>query len=95
MRSALIWANLGDCRGNVEAAQADDPEKAELRDVLDALAGLGMFTAHDAAMKISGGDRRMRDALARFIDRGGPLNKRMFGRYLQALPGNTRWRAVG
>lgn len=46
VRSALMWLNMGDCRGDVAAIYNDDPEKTELADILEALPA-GWFTARE------------------------------------------------
>ena len=41
VRWALIWLGMGDCRGDIDALRADDPEKAELAEIIDALPTAG------------------------------------------------------
>jgi hypothetical protein len=52
IRSALIWLGLPDCRGDVAAQRAADPEKDELAEIVEALP-TGPFTTREIAAKVS------------------------------------------
>ena len=85
VRSALIWLGMGDCRGDIEAMRADDPEKAELAEIIDALP-TGRFTVRDIAHSVSESPA-MREAFAGFIGRNGVFATKSFGRYLARFRG--------
>lgn len=89
MRSALIWLNMGDCRGDVRELRAEDPEKEELAEIIREISRAMQaekFTARDIATKI-GVDPELRQVLERFIGRGGAFSTRSFGRYLLRYSG--------
>lgn len=85
VRSALIWLGMGDCRGDIEAMRADDPEKAELAEIIDALP-TGRFTVRDIAHSVSESPE-MREAFAGFVGRNGVFATKSFGRYLARFRG--------
>lgn len=85
VRSALIWLNMGDCRGDVEAMRAEDPEKAALAEVIDVLPS-GLWTVKDIRRCVKE-DGDVREALASFIDRGGEFNAKRFAWYLRRHTG--------
>lgn len=80
VRSALIWLGMGDCRGDVEAMREDDPEKAELAEIIEVLPRR-RFTVREVAAMVAGDDT-MKDVLESFIGRGGAFSAKRFGRYL-------------
>ena len=85
VRSALIWLGMGDCRGDIEAMRADDPEKAELAEIIDALP-TGRFTVRDIAHSVSESPE-MREVFAGFVGRNGVFATKSFGRYLARFRG--------
>jgi putative DNA primase/helicase len=85
VRSALIWLGMGDCRGDVDAMRADDPEKAELAEIIDALP-TGRFTVREIAHSVSESPE-MREVFAGFIGRNGVFATKSFGRYLARFRG--------
>lgn len=85
VRSALIWLGMGDCRGDVDAMRADDPEKAELAEIIDALP-TGRFTVREIAHNVSESPE-MREVFAGFIGRNGVFATKSFGRYLARFRG--------
>lgn len=80
VRSALLWLGHSDCRGDVSAMRADDPEKAELAEIIDALP-TGRFTVKDVARKI-GENQALQDSFEAFIVRG-IFSSKKFGHYLK------------
>ena len=76
VRSALIWLGMGDCRGDIDALRADDPEKAELAEIIDALP-TGRFTVRDIAHSVSESPA-MREVFAGFIGRNGVFATKSF-----------------
>ena len=80
MRSALIWTGMGDCRGDVNAMRVEDPEKAELLEIIEAMPA-GRFTTREIGNRVAV-DPGMREVLEGFIGRGGAFSTRRFGRYL-------------
>jgi putative DNA primase/helicase len=80
VRSSLMWLGLADCRGDVAAQRAADPEKDELAEIIDALP-MGPFTTKEIALKVAESPA-LKEALATFIDRGGVFSSKRFGRYL-------------
>lgn len=92
VRSSLIWLGLADCRGDVAAQRAADPEKDELAEIIEALPS-GPFTSRQIAFKV-GESPPLKEALAFFIDRGGVFSSKRFGRYLARYEGTRiggRW----
>ena len=85
VRSALIWLGMGDCRGDVDAMRADDPEKAELAEIIDALP-TGRFTVREIAHNVSESPE-LREVFAGFIGRNGVFATKSFGRYLARFRG--------
>ncbi|RWB24412.1 MAG: hypothetical protein EOQ41_27375 [Mesorhizobium sp.] len=80
VRSSLIWLGLADCRGDVGAQRAADPEKDELAEIIEALPN-GPFTTRDIALRIADSPL-LREALVGFIERSGTFSSKRFGRYL-------------
>ncbi|MCK1492194.1 hypothetical protein IVB14_17640 [Bradyrhizobium sp. 180] len=80
VRSALIWLGMGDCRGDVDALRADDPEKIELAEIIAAMPA-GQFTSREIGNKVAT-DQSLREVLESFISRGGTFSSKRFGRYL-------------
>ncbi|RUW24664.1 hypothetical protein [Mesorhizobium sp. M4B.F.Ca.ET.013.02.1.1] len=92
VRSSLMWLGLADCRGDVAAQRAADPEKDELAEVIVALP-IEPFTARGIAVKIAESPL-LRETLATFIDRGGVFSSKRFGKYLARYAGTRvggRW----
>ncbi len=92
VRSSLIWLGMGDCRGNVELMRADDPEKAELADIIAALP-IGEFTARQVAAKAVC-ETDLRETFESFIGRNGTFSTKALGRYLARHHGTRiggRW----
>lgn len=85
VRSALIWLGMGDCRGDVDAMRADDPEKAELAEIMDALP-TGRFTVREVAHSVSESPE-LREVFAGFVGRNGVFATKSFGRYLARFRG--------
>ncbi|MBR1209470.1 hypothetical protein [Bradyrhizobium sp. JYMT SZCCT0180] len=85
VRSALIWLGMGDCRGDVDAMRADDPEKAELAEIIDALP-TGRFTVREIAHSVAESPE-MREVFVSFIARNGVFATKSFGRYLARFRG--------
>ncbi|MER9450106.1 hypothetical protein [Mesorhizobium sp. M0254] len=85
VRSSLMWLGLADCRGDVAAQRAADPEKDELADIIDALPS-APFTTKQIALKV-GESQLLKEALATFVDRGGVFLSKRFGRYLARYAG--------
>lgn len=85
VRSALIWLGMGDCRGDVEALRADDPEKAELAEIIEVLPRR-RFTVREVAAMVAGDDT-MKDVLESFIGGGGVFSTKRFGKYLARYAG--------
>lgn len=85
VRSALIWLGMGDCRGDVDAMRADDPEKAELAEIIDALP-TGRFTVREFAHSVSESPE-LREVFAGFVGRNGVFATKSFGRYLARFRG--------
>ncbi len=86
VRSALIWLGMGDCRGDVDAMRAEDPEKEELAAIIAALPAW-QFTARDMVAKANS-DPDLREALASLAARGsGGLTSKKFGKYLASQRG--------
>ncbi|MBN8978919.1 MAG: hypothetical protein J0I08_20825, partial [Rhizobiales bacterium] len=81
VRSALIWLGMGDCRGDVDAMRAEDPEKAELAEIIAAMPD-GKFTSREIGARIASGDTALREVLESFVVRGGTFSTKKFGRYL-------------
>ena len=79
VRSALIWLGLPDCLGDVDAMRAEDPEKAELRGILESLPR-GRFTAKEI-VAMTAGDADLREALEGLADRSGKISSKRLGRY--------------
>lgn len=79
IRSALIWVNMGDCRGDVDEIRAEDPEKEALAELIEALPSTA-FTAKEIR-DLVGQDPDLRSALSQFFDKGAFSAKR-FGRFL-------------
>lgn len=80
VRSALIWLGMGDCRGDIDALRADDPEKIELAEIIAAMPP-GPFTSREIGNKVAT-DQSLREVLESFISRGGTFSSKRFGRYL-------------
>ncbi|BBF92835.1 hypothetical protein [Blastochloris tepida] len=80
VRSALLWLGAGDCRGDVGAQRAEDPEKAELAEIIAALPA-GRFQVRDVARLVAGNEEA-REVFESFIGRGGTFASKRFGRYL-------------
>jgi len=92
VRSALMWLGMGDCRGDIDAMRADDPEKIELAEIIAAMPP-GRFTSREIANTVAV-DQAMRDTLESFIGRGGVFSTKKFGRYLLRFAGTVtggRW----
>lgn len=92
VRSALLWLGMGDCRGDIDAMRADDPEKTELAEIIAAMPP-GRFTVREIA-NIVATDQAMRDTLESFVGRGGVFSSKRFGRYLLRFAGTViggRW----
>jgi len=81
VRSALIWTNMPDPRGNVEEMRAEDAEKVTLREIMDALPSTP-FTVREVKRLVHTDDD-LRTALSRFIDRGGSFASARFAGYLR------------
>lgn len=80
VRSALMWLGMGDCRGNIDAMRADDPEKIELAEIIAAMPK-GPFTSREIGNRIAM-DQSLREVLENFVSRGGIFSPKRFGRYL-------------
>ncbi|WP_314952087.1 hypothetical protein [Bradyrhizobium cosmicum] len=80
VRSALLWLGMGDCRGDVDAMRADDPEKIELAEIIAAMP-TGPFTSREIANRVAT-DQSLREVLESFTSRGGAFSSKRFGRYL-------------
>ncbi|MGO3934488.1 hypothetical protein NP284_40100 [Rhodopseudomonas pseudopalustris] len=92
VRSSLIWLGIGDCRGDVDAMRADDPEKTELAEIIAAMPP-GRFTTREIANLVAS-DQAMRETLEGFVGRGGVFSSKRFGRYLLRFAGTViggRW----
>lgn len=92
VRSSLIWLGLADCRGDVAAQRAADPEKDELAEIIQALPS-GPFTTREVAIKVAESPL-LKETLASFMDRGGVFSSKRFGRYLARYSGTrigNRW----
>ncbi len=87
VRSALIWLNMGDCRGDVAAMYAEDTEKAELAEIMEALPRIP-FTVREISFKVQG-DTDLREILEGFMNRNGGLATKKFGRYLARYAGTV------
>ncbi|ADP71270.1 hypothetical protein Rvan_2042 [Rhodomicrobium vannielii ATCC 17100] len=81
VRSALIWTNMPDPRGNVEEMRAEDPEKVTLREIMDALPSTP-FTVKEVKRLVHTDDD-LRTALAGYLDRNGSLNTVRFAGFLR------------
>ena len=81
VRSALMWLGMGDCRGDVAAMRADDPEKAELAEIIDALP-TGRFTVKDVARMVSE-KAELREIFETFMGRNNIFASKRFGHYLK------------
>jgi putative DNA primase/helicase len=80
VRSALMWLGMGDCRGDTAAMQADDPEKVELAEIIEALPA-GRFMVKDIARKVAD-NAELREPFENFMGRNGIFASKKFGRYL-------------
>lgn len=92
VRSALVWLGMWDCRGDIDALRADDPEKTELAEIIAAMPP-GRFTTREIANMVAV-DQAMRDTLETFVGRGGVFSSKRFGRYLLRFAGTViggRW----
>lgn len=85
VRSSLIWLGLADCRGDVAAQRAADPEKDELAEIIEALP-IGPFTAREIGIRVAESPL-LREALSVFMDRSGVFSPKRFGRYLARYSG--------
>ena len=85
VRSALIWLGMGDCRGDVDAMRAEDPEKAELAEIIDALP-TGRFTVREIAHNVAESPE-LREVFAGFVGRNCVFATKSFGRYLARFRG--------
>ncbi len=85
VRSALIWMGMGDCRGDVDAMRAEDPEKAELAEIMEGLP-TGRFTVREIAHNVSESPE-LREVFAGFVGRNGVFATKTFGRYLARYRG--------
>ncbi|MFS2175641.1 toprim domain-containing protein [Rhizobium pisi] len=81
VRSALLWLNMGDCRGDVDEMRSEDPEKLALAEIIDALPNMP-FTVKDVCNLINE-DPDARRALSQFMDKGGTFSTKRFGGYLR------------
>ncbi|MES0031194.1 hypothetical protein [Mesorhizobium sp. M0040] len=72
VRSSLIWLGLADCRGDVAAQRAADPEKDELAEIIEALPN-GPFTTREIALRVADSPL-LREALGGFIERSGAFS---------------------
>lgn len=103
IRSSLLWLGCADCRGDVDAQRAADPEKDELAEILEALSSefAGTFTVKNVADKATAmntdktaANSELREALASFVERSGIFASKRFGRYLKRYTGTRiagRW----
>ncbi|MES0016158.1 hypothetical protein [Mesorhizobium sp. M0036] len=92
VRSSLMWLGLADCRGDVAAQRAADPEKDELAEIINVLPS-APFTTREIAVKAAESPI-LKEALATFVDRGGGFSSKRFGRYLARYEGTRiggRW----
>ena len=103
VRSALVWLGCADPAASMEAAREDDPELAELREVVslwrEALGTAESHTARDVASLVQ--DRMptqhgeptdyrhpdFRDALLRLVGERGEINTKRFGKWLMNREG--------
>jgi putative DNA primase/helicase len=85
VRSALIWLGMGDCRGDIDTMRSDDPEKAELAEIIEALP-TGRFTVREIARNVSESPE-LREVFAGFVGRNGVFATKSFGRYLARFRG--------
>ncbi|MES0042626.1 hypothetical protein [Mesorhizobium sp. M0091] len=85
VRSSLIWLGLADCRGDVAAQRAADPEKDELAEIIEALP-IGPFTAREIGIRVAESPL-LREALSFFMERNGVFSSKRFGRYLARYSG--------
>jgi hypothetical protein len=81
VRSALMWINMPDPRGDQAEVASEDPERVELGEIIDALPD-APFSAKEVRRRV-GEDPDLRQSLARFIDRTGAFNATKFGHYLR------------
>ncbi|RWD70872.1 hypothetical protein [Mesorhizobium sp.] len=81
VRSALIWLNMGDPRGDITEMRAEDPEKTALAEVLEALPSTP-FTVKEIKRKF-GEDAELRSALGHFADKAGGFSTARFSGYLR------------
>lgn len=88
VRSALIWLGMGDCRGDIDAMRAGDPEKAELAEIIAALPTYYSFTTKDVARKVAV-DEALKETFETFMGRGGVFSTKRFGRYLARFEGTV------
>ena len=87
VRSALIWLGIGDCRGDIDVMRAEDPEKAELAEIIAALPTYS-FTTKDVARKVAA-DEALKETFETFMGRGGVFSTKRFGRYLARFEGTV------
>ncbi|MGX9117071.1 hypothetical protein ACWTU6_10280 [Mesorhizobium sp. BHbsci] len=92
VRSSLIWLGLADCRGDIAAQRAVDPEKDELAEIIEALPSRP-FTTREIAFRVTDSPA-LKEALGSFIERSGAFSSKRFGRYLARYAG-TRIAVIG
>lgn len=81
VRSALIWLNMPDPRGNVAEMRSEDPDRTRLSEIMESLPQ-APFKVKDLRA-LAANDDALRAVLGGFIGRDGMLNTTAFAGYLR------------